>query len=78
MGSDGNSCADSKPSFSPQRSSISDPAATEDNTADYQTWDRVNPTAGQPPGGLNFQRYPGNSRNPYLQAWNVFSLRLVF
>jgi hypothetical protein len=59
MGSDGDSYADSKPEFlSSQRSSISDPASTEDNTANYPTWDRFNLTAGQPPGDLNFQRYP--------------------
>ncbi len=41
------------------------------NTANYQTWDWFHPTAGLPVGGLSFQRYPGNSVNPYLQAWNV-------
>jgi hypothetical protein len=60
MGSGGDSYAGSKREFlSPQRGSISDPAATEDNTANYQTWDWFNLMAGQPPGGLNFQRYPG-------------------
>jgi hypothetical protein len=46
--------------FSPQRGSISDRAATENNAANYQTCETgsISP-AGQPPGGLNFQRYPG-------------------
>ena len=56
------------PGLSPQRGSISDPATTEDNSANCQTWDRFHPTADQPPGGLNFQRYPGNSRNPYPEV----------
>jgi hypothetical protein len=41
------------------------------NTANYQNWDWFNPTAGLPVGGLSFQRYPGNSVNPYLQSWNL-------
>jgi hypothetical protein len=40
------------------------------NLSNFQTWDWFNPTAGLPPGGVQFTRYPGNSTLPYLQAWN--------
>lgn len=40
------------------------------NISNFQSWDWFNPTAGLPPGGLQFTRYPGDSTLPYLQAWN--------
>jgi hypothetical protein len=40
------------------------------NTSNYQSWDWHNPSAGLPPGGVQFTYIPGNSSTPYLQAWN--------
>lgn len=39
--------------------------------SNYQSWDFHNPTAGSPPGGVQFTYIPQNSRTPYLQAWNL-------
>lgn len=41
------------------------------DTSNYQDWDFHNPTAGSPPGGVQFTYIPSNSRTPYLQAWNL-------
>jgi hypothetical protein len=40
------------------------------NTSNYNSWDWNNPTAGSPPGGVQFTYIPQNSRTPYLQSWN--------
>jgi len=40
------------------------------NTSNFQSWDWFHPTAGLPPGGVQFTYIPGNARTPYLQAWN--------
>lgn len=40
------------------------------NTTNFKQWDWFNPTAGLPPGGVQFTYIPSNSRTPYLQAWN--------
>jgi hypothetical protein len=40
------------------------------NTSNFQNWDWFHPTAGLPPGGVQFTYIPPNSRTPYLQAWN--------
>jgi hypothetical protein len=40
------------------------------NTSNYQNWDWFNPTAGLPPGGVQFTYIPRNARTPYLQSWN--------
>jgi hypothetical protein len=40
------------------------------NTNNFQNWDWFNPTAGLPPGGVQFTYIPSSSRTPYLQAWN--------
>ncbi len=41
------------------------------NKSNYQTtWDFYHPTAGLPPGGVQYTYIPANSRTPYLQAWN--------
>ena len=40
------------------------------NTGNFQNWDWFNPTAGLPPGGVQFTYIPSNSSTPYLQAWN--------
>ena len=41
------------------------------NVSNFRTWDWFNPTAGLPPGGVQFTQYPGDSTIPYLQAWNL-------
>ncbi len=40
------------------------------NTGNFQNWDWFHPTAGLPPGGVQFTYIPSNSSTPYLQAWN--------
>ncbi|MGH9545208.1 MAG: carboxypeptidase regulatory-like domain-containing protein [Terriglobales bacterium] len=40
------------------------------NTGNFQNWDWFHPTAGLPPGGVQFTYIPSNSTTPYLQAWN--------
>ena len=40
------------------------------NSSNFTGWDWFNPTAGQPPGGVQFTFIPSNARTPYLQAWN--------
>jgi len=40
------------------------------NASNFTGWDWFNPTAGQPPGGVQFTYIPSNARTPYLQAWN--------
>ena len=40
------------------------------NSSNVTGWDWFNPTAGQPPGGVQFTYIPSNSQTPYLQAWN--------
>jgi hypothetical protein len=40
------------------------------NLSNFQSWDWYNPTAGLPPGGVQFTYIPATSRTPYLQAWN--------
>ena len=40
------------------------------NSSNVQNWDWFHPTAGLPPGGVQFTYIPSNSRTPYLQAWN--------
>lgn len=41
------------------------------NASNFQSWDWFNPVATSNPGVFQFSAYPGDSRNPYLQAWNV-------
>ncbi|HWR17733.1 MAG TPA: hypothetical protein VN577_23085 [Terriglobales bacterium] len=41
------------------------------NVSNFQSWDWFNPVATSNPGVFQFSAYPGNSRNPYLQAWNL-------
>jgi len=41
------------------------------NLSNFQSWDWYNPTAGLPPGGVQFTYIPESSRTPYLQAWNL-------
>jgi hypothetical protein len=42
------------------------------NPTNYQsTWDWNNPTAGLPPGGVQFTYIPQDARTPYLQSWNI-------
>ena len=40
------------------------------NTSNFQNWDWFHPTAGLPPGGVQFTYIPSDSSTPYLQAWN--------
>jgi hypothetical protein len=40
------------------------------NLSNFQSWDWFHPTAGLPPGGIQFTQYPADSAVPYLQAWN--------
>ncbi len=40
------------------------------NTGNFQNWDWFHPTAGLPPGGVQFTYIPSDSSTPYLQAWN--------
>ncbi|HSS98005.1 MAG TPA: hypothetical protein VLK33_13285, partial [Terriglobales bacterium] len=41
------------------------------NAANFQSWDWHNPISNLTPGVFQYSSYPGNSRNPYLQAWNL-------
>jgi hypothetical protein len=41
------------------------------NTSNLSGWDWFNPTAGLPPGGVQFTYIPRTARNPYLQSWNL-------
>ena len=40
------------------------------NAGNINGWDWFNPTAGLPPGGVQFTYIPKTARSPYLQAWN--------
>jgi len=40
------------------------------NSSNVGNFDWFNPTAGLPPGGVQFTYMPQNSPSPYLQAWN--------
>ena len=41
------------------------------NSSNYQSWDWYNPTAGLPPGGIQFTYIPQDSVTPFLQAWSL-------
>jgi hypothetical protein len=41
------------------------------NLSNYKSWDWYNPTAGLPPGGIQFTYIPEDSVTPFLQAWSL-------
>ena len=41
------------------------------NQSNYQTWDWYHPTAGLPPGGIQFTYIPSDSVTPFSQAWSL-------
>ncbi len=41
------------------------------NLSNYQSWDWYHPTAGLPPGGIQFTYIPADSVTPFLQSWSL-------